>query len=67
MRFACNSLHRSNNNIAIWIAIYSSILFSSRNHSSSNHHPIAAAIAAVAVILTAAVLAWFYCRKRNAA
>jgi membrane protease YdiL (CAAX protease family) len=67
MRFTCKSFNRSNNNIAIWIAIYTSILFTTPHHSGSSHHPIAALIAAFAVILAAGFVAWFYCRRHKSA
>lgn len=67
MRFNCKSCNRSDNNIAVWIAIYISILFNVSNHPGRNHHPVAASIAAIAVILAAGFVAWFYCRRHRAA
>jgi hypothetical protein len=67
MRITCNSLNSPHNNIAVWVAIYTSILFTAPNHSSAHHHPVAASIAALAVILLAAVVARIYCGSREAA
>ncbi len=67
MRFTCKSFSRSNNNIAVWIAIYFSIFFNVSNHPGRNHHPFAATIAAFALLLAAGFVAWFYCRRHKAA
>ncbi len=66
MRFTCKSFHRSDNNIAVWIAIYCSIFLKASNHPGQNHHPVAATIAAFAVILAAGFVVWFYCRRHKA-
>lgn len=67
MRFPCNSLNRSGNNIAVWIAIYISILFNVSNHPRSHHNSVAVSITAFAVILLSGLVAWFYCRRHIAA
>jgi len=67
MKTFCKALNRSNNNIAVWFAISTSILFTTPNHTSAHHHPIAAPIAAFAVILAAGVIAWVYTGKCKAA
>ena len=67
MRINCNSLDRSGNNIAMWIAIYTCILFTTPSHPGPSHHPIVAIIAAFAVLLAAGIVAWFFCRRRKAA
>jgi hypothetical protein len=66
MRSLCKSLNHSNNNIGVWVAISTSILFTTPNHPSTHHHSIAATIAAFALIVAAGVIAWLYRSKCNA-
>ena len=67
MPLTCKSLKRSDGNIAVWVAISTSVLFMKPNHPSPHHHPIAAGIAAFAVILIAGIVAWLYCHRRKSA
>jgi hypothetical protein len=67
MRSICKSLNRSDRNIAVWVAIYTSILFATPHNPSPHHHPVAAPIAAFALILVAASVARIYSQKCKAA
>jgi hypothetical protein len=67
MRINWKCLNRSDRNIGVWVAIYTSFLFITPKNPSPHHHPIAAPIAAFALILAAGVVAWLYSRKCNAA
>ena len=67
MRITCHSRNRSDRDIPLWIAIYTSILFVGPNHPNPHRHVVAASIATFTIILAAGVVAWSYCRTRRAA
>jgi len=66
MRTIRKSLDRSYKNIAVWVAVYTSILFVTPKNPSPHHHAVAAPIAAFALILAAAGIARIYSLKFKA-